>query len=239
MPRPRRRRRASRTSPTGRSCSPSSAQSGRGRGRGVEIFVGHLASSVGVVAHSVVIPGRAEGASPESRDAGTVPGPWIPGPLASLASRNDVRICGACCLCISGTLLRSRGAQAPEFCCGGPRLKKARGTARQGAHPVRLFTQACGPRGASRRAVSAISVPGAVTSGRKRSPRGPPIGAASAALRLRRVQPLKAGPRSGAGRLAGASRARGLRSRARGRRPEPHERCNRFASPHGVGRSGI
>jgi len=38
----------------------------------------------------------------------------------------------------SGKLQRSRGAQAPEFWLGGPRLKKARGTARQAAHPVRL-----------------------------------------------------------------------------------------------------
>src|SRR3989304_299583 len=36
-----------------------------------------------------VIPGHAEGVNPESRDAGTMLGPWISGPLASLASRND------------------------------------------------------------------------------------------------------------------------------------------------------
>jgi len=123
----------------------------------------------------------------------------------------------------SGKLQRSRGAQAPEFWLDGPRLKKARGDGAPSGASSPSVTRSFGPRGASRRAVSAISVPGAVASGRKRSPPGPPIRAASAALRLRRVQPLKAGPRSGAGRLARASRARGLRSHARGRRPEPHE----------------
>ena len=63
----------------------------------------------------------------------------------------------------------------------------------------------------------------------------PPIRAASAALRLRHVQPLKAGPRSGAGRLARASRVRGQRTHARGRRPCPRDRRNRFASPRGQG----
>ncbi len=35
-----------------------------------------------------VIPGRAEGANPESRDSVGI-GVWIPGPLAARASRND------------------------------------------------------------------------------------------------------------------------------------------------------
>jgi hypothetical protein len=53
------------------------------------------------------------------------------------------------------------------------------------------------------------------------------------------VSELLAGGRSAPGRSPGAARVRGLRSRARGRRPDPHERRNRFASPQGVGRTGI
>jgi hypothetical protein len=40
--------------------------------------------------HSTVIPGRAEGANPESRHKRCAC-VWIPGPLALLASRNDGR----------------------------------------------------------------------------------------------------------------------------------------------------
>jgi hypothetical protein len=36
----------------------------------------------------LVIPGYAEGVNPESRNNVSICG-WIPGPLASLASRND------------------------------------------------------------------------------------------------------------------------------------------------------
>ena len=52
-------------------------------------------------------------------------------------------------------------------------------------------------------------------------PRGPPSASSSR------------GARSGPGRSPGAARVRALRSHARGRRPDPHERRNRFASPHG------
>jgi len=45
--------------------------------------------------------------------------------------------------------------------------------------------------GASRRSIVAISVPGAVASGRGRGPRGPPIRQAFARLRPRRVQPTE------------------------------------------------
>jgi hypothetical protein len=43
-----------------------------------------------VTVNMVVIPGRAEGANPESR-IGTSHGPWIPGSLAALAPRNDIQ----------------------------------------------------------------------------------------------------------------------------------------------------
>jgi hypothetical protein len=52
-----------------------------------------------------------------------------------------------------GKLHRSRGAQAPEFCCRDPRLKKARETACQEARASPFARGLCGPRGASRRAV--------------------------------------------------------------------------------------
>ena len=53
------------------------------------------------------------------------------------------------------------------------------------------------------------------------------------------VSELLAAGRSARGRSPGAARARALREHARGRRPQPHERCNRFASPRGSGRGGI
>ena len=42
----------------------------------------------GAVPTVLVIPGRAEGANPESRNRFGA-GIWIPGPLAARASRND------------------------------------------------------------------------------------------------------------------------------------------------------
>ena len=88
---------------------------------------------------------------------------------------------------------------------------------------------------ATRRSTAAISVPGAVTSGRGRSPAGLPIRAAFAALRPRRVQPFKAVPRSGDGRRPEASRGRGYEPRPQAPQPPPPS----FASHEnalGVGR---
>ena len=53
------------------------------------------------------------------------------------------------------------------------------------------------------------------SSGRGRSPSGPPIRQVFARLRPRHVQPFKAVPRSGDGRRAGASRVRGYEPRPR------------------------
>ena len=142
-------------------------------------------------------------------------------------SRGVARARGLLPVCPRGGGSRFRGDKPPQ---------NARGTARRAARPVRLFTPASRPawrlsarrrgdfspwRRASRRRPGGYFVP--------------PIRAASAALRLRHVQPLKAGPRSGAGRLARASRVRGQRTHARGRRPCPRDRRNRFASPRGQG----
>jgi hypothetical protein len=76
-------------------------------------------------------------------------------------------------------------------------------------------------RGASRRATRGFSVPGAVLPGCDGTRAGSPIRAASAALRRRRVQPLKAAGRNAGGRLARASRGWGYESRPRA----PHRRC--------------
>ena len=64
-----------------------------------------------------------------------------------------------------------------------------------------------------------FSVPGAVTSGRGREAAPSPIRAAFAALRPRRVQPLKAAPRSWGGRRPGASRGRGYEPRPQAPHP--------------------
>ncbi len=120
----------------------------------------------------------------------------------------------------SGKLHRSRGVararglhHRPALGRGIPLSRgrapaKSEGTARRAAHPVRLFTpsrEGVAPLGAPSRRFQSLApcFPAATRAGIWR----PPIRAASAALRLRHVQPLKAGPRSGAGRLAGASRA--------------------------------
>ena len=144
----------------------------------------------------------------------------------------------------------SRRACRARALPGGPRFnggpggvdpRKMRGGRRaEEAQPVRLCTRVFSDlRGASRRAVAAISVPGAVLPGADGARAGPPIRAAFAALRPRRVQPLKAGPRSRAGRLPGASRAHALRGHARGRRPDPTTRRNRFAPLRGSGAGSL
>ena len=66
-----------------------------------------------------------------------------------------------------------------------------------------------------------FSVPGAVLPGCDGTRAGSPIRAASAALRRRRVQPLKAAGHNAGGRLARASRGWGYESRPRA----PHRRC--------------
>ncbi len=101
----------------------------------------------------------------------------------------------------------ARGSRPPQKCEGDGAPSGATSPS------VHAFSRR---RGASRRAVAAILSPRRRAS--RRRPGGyfvPPIRAASAALRLRHVQPLKAGPRSGAGRLARASRARGCETRPR------------------------
>jgi hypothetical protein len=96
----------------------------------------------------------------------------------------------------------------------------AEGMERRMAHQSSVLPHILRCAGACRRSIAAIFVPGAVTSGR-----GPgrlsanPIRAAFAALRLRRVQPLKAAPPSGSGRRPRASRVRGYEPRARA----PHQ----------------
>ena len=98
----------------------------------------------------------------------------------------------------------------------------ARGGAPKGAIHFRLaagtLCEGRSPSGAPR---VAISVPGAVASGRGRGPPGPPIRQAFARLRPRRVQPFKAVPRSGDGRLPEASRVRGYEPRPQAP-PLPH-----------------
>ena len=93
--------------------------------------------------------------------------------------------------------------------------------ARRSARPFLMGTPSFRRRGASRRATSGFSVPGAVLPGCDGIRAGSPIRAASAALRRRRVQPLKAAGRNAGGRLARASRVRGYESRPRA----PHRRC--------------
>ena len=93
--------------------------------------------------------------------------------------------------------------------------------ARRSARPCLMGTPSFRRRGASRRATSGFSVPGAVLPGCDGTRAGSPIRAASAALRRRRVQPLKAAGRNAGGRLARASRGWGYESRPRA----PHRRC--------------
>lgn len=101
-----------------------------------------------------------------------------------------------------------RGGGAPE---GAPTLRLAAGAPlrararRLPALHLRLFC----PRGSA--------------SGRGRDPQGPPIRAAFAALRPRRVQPLKAAPHSGGGLRPGASRSCGYKPQQRAP-PPPHAR---------------
>jgi hypothetical protein len=68
---------------------------------------------------------------------------------------------------------------------------------------------------------AAISVPGTGTSGRAREPPGSLHPGAFATLHVRRVQPLKAAPRSWGGRLPGASRRQGYEPRPQAP-PLPH-----------------
>ena len=109
-------------------------------------------------------------------------------------------------------------------------LAKSEGVERQKAPPTDVPPR---PEGSSGRALQAGASPSGTPprlfSPRRRSfraergPLGPPIRAASAALRSRRVQPFWAAPRSGSGRLAGASRLRGYKPRRRAP-PPPHVR---------------
>ena len=110
---------------------------------------------------------------------------------------------------------KNRGGGAPLGAAGilraAPSFRKVR--APLGAPPG----QAC----AVRAYLPAISVPGAVTSGRGRGPAGPPIRQAFARLRPRRVQPVKAAPRSRGGRRPEASRGRGYEPRPQAPHPTP------------------
>jgi hypothetical protein len=118
------------------------------------------------------------------------------------------------------------------------------GMERRAAQPSvqRLAASACLAIGtlATRRSIAAISVPGAVTSGRGRGPPGPPIRAAFAALRPRRVQPTE--ERSPIVGTDGDPRppGSGVTSPARRRRslPRPRLRLMRTPSEWG-GSSGI
>ena len=97
------------------------------------------------------------------------------------------------------------------------------------------FRLAAGARFAKRARHSALHrgvfCPRGRASGRGRGPRGPPIRAAFAALRPRRVQPSKADPRSGAGRRPRASRVRGCEPRPRA--PHlPHFKNASRSAPH-------
>jgi hypothetical protein len=123
-----------------------------------------------------------------------------------------------------GKLHRSRGAQAPEFCCRDPRLKKARGTARQEARASPFARGLCGPRGASRRAVRRFCGAGPrfltfrfappPALGRRPLLGGPCPSSLGQAWRPA-VSELLAGGRSAPGRNPGAARARGPRAPAR------------------------
>ena len=135
---------------------------------------------------------------------------------------------------MSGKLLRSRGAISPEVWERCPRLKKGEG---DGA-----------PNGATSPSVHAAFTAWRLSARRLGDfcPRGrasgqhdrgafwvAPSGRLPAALRL----PPSSSP-FGQPHVVGADgwpgpRVRGLRGRTRGPRPEPHERCNRFASPPG------
>ena len=150
-----------------------------------------------------------------------------PSGLCSLLTMRAERVWRVLGLFHSGKLHRSRGADRARGLGLWPSPKKARRTARQGAQPVlmctRTFWARVAPLGApSRRSPSA---PGRAFQPRPTG-RRPSASSSQAARSGRRAEPR----RRPSARLAG---------RARGRRPEPHERCNRFASPHGVGRDGI
>ena len=103
--------------------------------------------------------------------------------------------------------------------------RESEGTERREAHPfnARLARREHPWRRvrAPRRSIAAIFVPGAVLPGADGELFAPLIQAAFAALRQLRVQPSKADPRSGAGRLPEASRERGYEPRPQAPRLAP------------------
>ncbi len=121
----------------------------------------------------------------------------------------------------SAARILCRAPGSPVFPLPLPPPETREGMARRSAQPFLMGTPSFRRRGASRRATSGFSVPGAVLPGCDGIRAGSPIRAASAALRRRRVQPLKAAGRNAGGRLARASRVRGYESRPRA----PHRRC--------------
>jgi len=98
--------------------------------------------------------------------------------------------------------LRPRVGRLPARCAGPSSYpsKNRGGGAPSGAPVFGLAALHCRERGRLSALHSGFSVPGAVTSGRGRGPAGPPIRQAFARLRPRRVQPVKAAPRSRGGR---------------------------------------
>ena len=136
-------------------------------------------------------------------------------------------------------LHRSRGADAPELCCprppgaGSSPRKKARGTARQAAHsPYRHAN--LGPRGASRRAVSAFFAAPGRAFGQNASARRPFW--AAPCRRAHAVSELLAGGRSAPGRSPGAARARALlRARPRAPARSPRDGATGSRPPWGSG----
>ncbi len=73
-------------------------------------------------------------------------------------------------------------------------------------------------------------------SGRRQGHNGAPVWQAFARLRPHRVQPLKAEPRSGPGRLPEASRVRGYEPRPQAPHPAPSFRTSPEDAPHRAGR---
>ena len=152
-------------------------------------------------------------------------------PLARGRTEKDIRA--------NSIVLAAR--RRPRFGRKPSPRNKARGTARQGAHPVLLSRDllANAWRLSARR--RGDFCPRGRASGRHdRGPFGSPHpGGFRRPSSSATSSPFGQPHIVGAGRLAGASRVRGLRGRARGRRPEPHERRNRFASPPGSGDRNI
>jgi hypothetical protein len=162
--------------------------------------------------------------------------------------------------CVAGARLRSRRAGAPEVSSHDPRSIKARGTARPLARPFLMCTRRC-------RRVAPFGAPSGVFAAPARAlPADRFVLPSAEGTRLDGSWPSnlgQAGERPPVSELlAGGLSAPGtavcvcancvnlfarapappecvLARPARGRRPNPHERRNRFASPQGIWRAGL